>query len=79
MEELVRYIVQELSTNRDAVKVETIEGENGIVTIKVIVADEDMGRVIGKSGRVAQAIRAIVKTASSHSGKKYFVQIGERA
>lgn len=79
MEELVNYIVKQLATNVDAVKIESIENEDGTITIKVTVAEEDMGRVIGKGGRVAQSIRAIVKTASSHTGKKYLVQIGERA
>ena len=78
MEELVKYIVQQLALNVDAVSVTSAENENGITTISVSVAPEDMGWVIGKGGRVEQSIRAIVKTASSHSGKKYMVQIGER-
>jgi hypothetical protein len=62
----------------DAVEVTEQTGEDAVITIKVSVADEDMGKVIGKGGRIATAIRAIVKSASSNSGKRYFVKIGER-
>ena len=78
MKEIVEYIVKQLVTNVDAVEVTEQTGEDAVITIKVSVADEDMGKVIGKGGRIATAIRAIVKSASSNSGKRYFVKIGER-
>ena len=78
MENIVEYIVKQLVTNKDAVEVSTSEESENVITIKVKVADEDMGRVIGKGGKIASAIRAIVRSASSNSGKKYFVKIGER-
>jgi len=77
MKDIVEYIVKQLVSNVDAVAV-TEENLDGVITIKVLVADEDMGKVIGKGGRIASAIRAIVKSASSNTGKKYFVKIGER-
>ena len=78
MEELVRYIVENLVSNKEAVKI-TSENDNDDVVIKVAVAKEDMGKVIGKGGKIAQSIRAIVKTASSQNQTKarYFVKFEE--
>lgn len=78
MEELVRYIVENLVSNKEAVKI-TSENDNDDVVIKVAVAKEDMGKVIGKGGKIAQSIRAIVKTASNQNQTKarYFVKFEE--
>ena len=78
MEEIVEYIVKKLVTNADAVEITSVNEDETTVVIKVIVADEDMGRVIGKNGKIAQAIRSIIKSASSNTGIRYFVKIGER-
>ncbi|MGN1212956.1 MAG: KH domain-containing protein [Christensenellales bacterium] len=78
MEELVKYIVGQLAQNKEQVEVTSKEDEKGIV-ITVKVDSDDMGRVIGKGGKVAQAIRSIVKTASSKTNKKYVVKFEERA
>lgn len=78
MEELVKYIVSQLVNDKDAVEVVSNKDEQGVVII-VKVADGDMGRVIGKNGKVAQAIRAIVKTASNKLDEKYAVKFEERA
>ena len=78
MEEIVKYIVDKLVENHDAVVVQSTEdGDN--VTINVTVAKGDMGKVIGKNGKIAQSIRAIVKTASNGLKKRYFVKFDERA
>lgn len=76
MKDIVEYIVKSLVINKDAVKVSEIEEETQTV-IHVEVADEDMGRVIGKSGNVASSIRTIIKSISSREGKKVFVKFGE--
>lgn len=76
MEELVKYIVEHLVTDKSQVKVSTIESGERDVTIRVEVAEEDKGKVIGKNGRIAQSLRAIVKSASNETGKRYFVTIG---
>lgn len=79
MEELVKYIVDQLVENKEAVSVASSKAEDGYTTIHVAVAKEDMGRVIGKNGKIAQALRAIVKTASAKSTEKYLVKIDEKA
>ena len=76
MEEIVKYIVNTLVENKDAVSVVSAETEREtVVTVKV--AKEDMGKVIGKHGKIAESIRAIVKSASSGTGKRYFVKFEE--
>ena len=72
MGELVGYIISELVDNKDAVKVE-VDGD----TVRVSVAKDDMGKIIGKQGRTAKAIRTVVKAAGAKEGKKYSVDIIE--
>ena len=79
MEELVKYIVSQLVNNQEQVEIASKEDEKGVTVITVKVDNDDMGRVIGKSGKVAQAIRSIVKTASNKTNKKYVVKFAERA
>lgn len=76
MLELVKYIARSLVDNPDEVKVNEVEGEKSIV-IELNVAQEDMGKVIGKQGRIAKAIRSVVKASSTNSKKKYVVEIIE--
>ena len=71
MKEIVEYIVLQLVSNKESVKI-TEEEVEGVVTIHVSVADSDMGKIIGKGGRIASAIRTIIKSASTITGKKYF-------
>lgn len=74
--ELVRYIATNLVEKPDEVRVEEAIGENATV-IKLTVAAEDMGKVIGKQGRIAKAIRTVVKAASAMENRKYTVDIEE--
>ena len=74
MVELVKYIVTELVDQKDAVVI--TEEEN---VIKVSVAQKDMGKVIGKQGKIAKAIRTVVKAAGQKNGVKYSVDILEVA
>ncbi len=76
MKELVEYIVKNLVINEDKVSVREIENDDETV-IQVTVDPEDMGRVIGKSGKVASSIRAIIKSISSRQHKKVYVKFGE--
>jgi len=76
MKQVIELIVKSLVENPDAVVLEdVIDGDN--VTVKVKVADGDMGRVIGKGGATVTAIRTILKNCNSRDGKRYFIQIGD--
>ena len=77
MEELVRFIARNLVDEPDSVKVESRE-EGDTVVISLSVAPGDMGKVIGRQGRIAKAIRTVVKAASVHEDKKYMVDIVEK-
>ena len=74
MKELVAVIGKALVDNPDEVVVTESEKEDEIV-IELKVAPEDMGKVIGKQGRIAKAIRSVVKAASSKMEKKVIVEI----
>jgi predicted RNA-binding protein YlqC (UPF0109 family) len=77
MEELVRFIAKNLVDDPDAVVVESREDGDTIV-ISLSVAPPDMGKVIGRQGRIAKAIRTVVKAASVREDKKYMVDIVEQ-
>lgn len=70
MEELILYIVKALVKDPDAVSVSAGEEEDGVLTYHLTVAESDKGFVIGKQGKVAKAIRAVVKTAAFKENKK---------
>ena len=74
MKELIIYLAQSLVDQPDAVSVEQRETEDAIV-FTLSVAPDDMGRVIGKHGKIAKAIRSIVKSASYKLTKKVVVEI----
>ncbi len=74
MRELVEYIAKNLVDHPDEVQVTQREEEHSFV-IEVTVAEGDMGKVIGKQGRIAKAIRTVVKAATVKSPKKYVVEI----
>ena len=76
MEELVKYIVKTLVKDEDAVEVSMEETETE-VTIFVKVNPDDMGKIIGKGGKIASSIRTIVKSMLAKSRKKVFVKFGE--
>lgn len=77
MEQFVEFIVKSLVEDKDAVKVSIEKGDNENI-IYVSVADDDLGRIIGKNGRIAQSIRVLVKSITSREKTKYFVKIGDR-
>ena len=74
MKELLEFIAKSLVEDASAVSVEVVETDD-VMTLKLHVAEGDMGKVIGKQGRIAKAIRTIVKASSVHSDKKYVVDI----
>lgn len=74
MKELIKIIAQSLVDSPDQVVVNETETEDSIV-LELKVAPEDMGKVIGKQGRIAKAIRTVVKAAASKGDKKVIVDI----
>ena len=76
MEDLLVFIAQGLVEQPDAVQVTADEpDEDGVTVFHLHVAEGDMGRVIGKQGRIAKAIRTVMRAASVKSGKKIAVEI----
>jgi len=71
---LVEHLAKSLVDQPDAVKV-TQEEDKNAVTIYLSVAPEDMGKVIGKQGRIAKAIRTVTKAAAARENKKVTVEI----
>lgn len=74
MKELVEVIAKALVDNPEEVVV-TEKGEGKNITVELHVAADDMGKVIGKQGRIAKAIRAVVKAASTKDNKRVDVEI----
>ncbi len=74
MKELVEVIAKALVDKPDEVVV-TQEQEGNNITVKLHVAEDDMGKVIGKQGRIAKAIRSVAKAASSKDGMRVEVEI----
>ncbi|MGI6712591.1 MAG: KH domain-containing protein [Bacillota bacterium] len=74
MRELVEYMAKALVENPDAVSVDA-KGLDRLTVLELRVAPEDMGKVIGKQGRIAKAIRTVVKAVATKEGKKVNVEI----
>jgi len=74
MKELIEHIVKALVDNPDQVNVSETQGET-VTVIEVRVADEDAGRVIGREGRIANALRTVAKAAGAKDKKKVTVEI----
>jgi predicted RNA-binding protein YlqC (UPF0109 family) len=74
MRELVELMVKSLVDNPEQAKINEVAGES-IVVYEVSVAEDDLGKVIGKGGRIANAMRTIIKAAASKAEKKATVEI----
>ncbi len=71
---LVEYIVKSLVDNPDKVEIQEIEGEKSTI-LELRVASDDIGKVIGKQGRIARAIRILLNAATAKSGKRIMLEI----
>jgi hypothetical protein len=76
MKELVEFIARSLVDNPEQVSVEEIEGDQTSV-LELKVAKEDLGKIIGKQGRTARALRTLLGAASAKSGKRPVLEIIE--
>ena len=74
MKELLEYLARGLVENPDAVRVNEVE-DNGATVLELSVADDDYGIVIGRGGRTASALRAVVKGAAARERRRVFVDI----
>jgi len=77
MRELVERIVKEIVDNPDKARVREVKGEE-VIVLEISTAKEDMGKIIGKGGRVANALRTIVGAAASKLKKRVRVEILEK-
>jgi predicted RNA-binding protein YlqC (UPF0109 family) len=73
-EAVLTYVVQQVVDNPDAVSVSTSEGRRGGLQLDVRVGEGDMGRVIGKRGRIAQSIRTVVRAAAVKDGAQVDIE-----
>jgi uncharacterized protein len=74
MKDLIEFLTRALVEEPDAVEVEEIE-ENGDIVYEITVADDDLGRVIGRNGRVANALRVVAKAAAVKAERRVIVDI----
>ena len=74
MEELIKFVAESIVDNPSEVTVNRVEEKNSI-TVELSVADEDMGKVIGKRGRIAKAIRTVANAAAAKEGTNVKVDI----
>ncbi len=77
MKELVEIVVKALVDNPEEVRIQEIAGEQAVI-YEIKVADSDIGKVIGKQGKTANALRTIVKAAASKIGKNASIQINSK-
>ena len=77
MRELLVYLAQQLVDEPDKVEVEQFEEDDGTLVLELSVADDDYGKVIGRGGRTAQALRAVVKAAAVKDNRRVLVDIVE--
>ena len=73
--ELVAYVAKSLADNPDGVSVE-VEEDGDAVVHRLIVDEDDMGRVIGRNGSIAKAMRSLLKVISNRTGENYVLEIG---
>jgi uncharacterized protein len=75
MRDLLEFLTRSLVENPDEVEVTEVEEIDGEVVLEVEVADDDLGRVIGRGGRVANALRSVMKAAATREEKRVVVDI----
>lgn len=77
MLDLIKYIVNQFAEKQD--EINYIVDENGdLINVTIVLDSEDMGKVIGRQGKIAKSLRTIVKSAAQKTGKKYNIEIKEK-
>jgi predicted RNA-binding protein YlqC (UPF0109 family) len=75
--DLLEYLARGLVDEPDAVRVERSEREDGVIVLKLHVAPGDVGKVIGRQGRLVRALRTVVRAAATRSRERIAVEIAE--
>ena len=78
MIELIKYVVGTFSDNPESIDYEIVEDDN-VVNVTIVLDKSDMGKVIGRQGKIAKALRTLVRVGSQKENKKYNIEIRERA
>ena len=77
MLDLIKYIVEQFAEDKENVEY-TVKEKDRVIEVTVVLSPSDMGKVIGKQGKIAKAMRTIVRAATPIGSKKYVVEIRER-
>jgi predicted RNA-binding protein YlqC (UPF0109 family) len=75
VQELLEYLARALVDDPDAVRVEQFDEDDGSVVLELAVGEDDYGKVIGRGGRTANALRTVLKAAAVKEGRRVFVDI----
>ena len=76
MRELLAYLARELVDDPDAVRVDIEERDDAVVLVLHVAAD-DVGKVIGRQGRIARALRTLVRASSAREGRRVLIEIAD--
>ncbi len=77
MLELIKYVISRFAEKPDEVLYDVVD-DGKVVNVTVTLADSDMGKVIGRQGKIAKALRTLVRVGSAKENKKYNIEIKER-
>ena len=77
MLELIKYVVEQFAEKKDEIEYKVEEKET-VIEVTVLLAESDMGKVIGKQGKIAKALRTLIKASTPRDGKKYVLEIQEK-
>ena len=77
MLDLIKYIVNTFAEKKDEVEYK-VEEKDSAIEVTVLLAESDMGKVIGRQGKIAKALRTLVKSATPKESKKYIIEIREK-
>ncbi len=77
MLELIKFIVNRFAEKQDDIEY-IVKEEGNVVNVTVVLDESDMGKVIGRQGKLAKALRTIVRSASAKENKKYNIEIKEK-
>ena len=75
MDEVLAELARRLVDEPDAVRVERVEGDDGALVLRLHVAEADVGKVIGRQGRIARALRTVVRAGGPNAGRRLQLEI----